>query len=156
MPIKKLPDGTIEADTPEELAAYVELTQPRIELHPDFRKVHLETLRTLSDPGENSGAPEEGSKGCGGASPADAGGLLLQQAGAALTELGTPDPNELTEEQLEQWSRQCTEWEAIKNEMLELRPSVTAYQVSLEQRKRMLARGERPLFPPVRDDGRPT
>ena len=48
---------------------------------------------------------------------------------------------------LERWAAQDAEWRAIRDELIEQRPGqpVTAYQVSLEQRKRMLARGERPV-----------
>ena len=48
---------------------------------------------------------------------------------------------------LERWALQDAEWRAIRDDFIEARPSepVTAYQVSLEQRKRMLARGERPV-----------
>ena len=47
----------------------------------------------------------------------------------------------------ERWAAQDTEWREIRDEMIAARPGqpVTAYQVSLEQRKRMLARGERPV-----------
>ena len=45
------------------------------------------------------------------------------------------------------WLRECKEWQEIENELIEAGKSPTAHQVSLEQRKRMLARGERPLFP---------
>jgi len=58
---------------------------------------------------------------------------------------------DLTEEQLQQWANECKEWDEIRDEMLKERESVTAYQISLEMRKRMLARGQRPLFRPVRD-----
>ena len=48
---------------------------------------------------------------------------------------------------MERWAKQDAEWRAIRDEMIAARPDdgVTAYQVSLEQRKRMLARGERPM-----------
>lgn len=48
---------------------------------------------------------------------------------------------------IERWATQHAEWVAIGNELALARPGqpVTAYQVSLEQRKRMLARGERPI-----------
>ncbi len=48
---------------------------------------------------------------------------------------------------LERWARQDTEWRAIGDEMVAATAGgfVSAYQVSLEQRKRMLARGERPV-----------
>ena len=48
---------------------------------------------------------------------------------------------------MRRWSAQCEEWSAIARELAAARPgdAVTAYQVSLEQRKRMLARGERPI-----------
>ena len=45
------------------------------------------------------------------------------------------------------WARQDAEWRVIGNEMAAAANggAVSAYQVSLEQRKRMLARGERPM-----------
>ena len=45
------------------------------------------------------------------------------------------------------WAAQCAEWDAILAELLEARPgqAVTPYQVTLEQRKRAFARGERLL-----------
>jgi hypothetical protein len=45
------------------------------------------------------------------------------------------------------WEAQYSEWCAIRDELIRNRPDqkVTAYQVSLEQRKRMLARGEQPI-----------
>lgn len=45
------------------------------------------------------------------------------------------------------WQRECEEWARIGNELQAARPGVpiTAYQISLEQRKRMLARGDRPM-----------
>lgn len=51
------------------------------------------------------------------------------------------------------WATQCREWDAIKDEMVlawekKGRPyggGPTAYQVTLEQKKRMLARGEKPM-----------
>ena len=48
---------------------------------------------------------------------------------------------------LERWTLQDEEWHAIRDELIDARPGelVTAYQVSLEQRKRMLARGQRPV-----------
>ena len=48
---------------------------------------------------------------------------------------------------LERWALQDAEWRTIRDDLIEARPGqpVTAYQVSLEQRKRMLARGERPV-----------
>lgn len=48
---------------------------------------------------------------------------------------------------IERWERECEEWQAIKDEFVSSSPigGVTAYVVSLEQRKRMLARGERPV-----------
>ena len=48
---------------------------------------------------------------------------------------------------LEHWATQDAEWRGICDELIKARPGepVTAYQVSLEQRKRMLARGERPI-----------
>lgn len=51
-------------------------------------------------------------------------------------------------ELMEIYVSQAKEWEAISNEMIAARPGepVTAYQVSLEQRKRLLARGEVPWF----------
>lgn len=51
-------------------------------------------------------------------------------------------------EVLKLWAAECAEWQAIRDEMLDARPGgVTAFQVSLEQRRRMLARGQRPLDP---------
>lgn len=55
---------------------------------------------------------------------------------------------ELDEEEafLARWRAAWDEWAAIRDEMIAaVSGPVTAYQVSLEQRKRMLARGERPL-----------
>jgi hypothetical protein len=46
---------------------------------------------------------------------------------------------------LERYGDQQAEWQAIANEMIADGKTPTAYQVSLEQRKRMLARGERPI-----------
>lgn len=42
---------------------------------------------------------------------------------------------------LNQWLAQCQEWDIIAREMIKTNVSVTAYMVSLEQRKRALARG---------------
>jgi hypothetical protein len=49
---------------------------------------------------------------------------------------------------IERWARECAEWHEIREELIAKRGDVTAWQVSLEQRKRMLARGDRPMFPP--------
>lgn len=46
---------------------------------------------------------------------------------------------------LKLWGVQCDEWAAIRDEMIASGRPPTAFQVSLEQRKRMLARGERPV-----------
>lgn len=47
------------------------------------------------------------------------------------------------------WKAECDEWEAIREELLANRryvgEGVSAWQVSLEQRKRMLSRGQRPM-----------
>jgi hypothetical protein len=46
------------------------------------------------------------------------------------------------------YEAQAYEWQAIKGELIAAarsREIVTAFQVTLEQRKRMLARGERPV-----------
>lgn len=43
----------------------------------------------------------------------------------------------------ERWAKQCEEWRAICDEKIELGERPTAYQITLEQRKRALARGER-------------
>lgn len=55
--------------------------------------------------------------------------------------LAEPTPGELA-----RWALQCREWDSIGAEMVASGKSPSAYQVSLEQRKRMLARGERPVF----------
>ena len=49
---------------------------------------------------------------------------------------------------LERWATQDAEWRTIRDELVTTARGrgVTAYQVSLEQRKRMLARGERPVM----------
>lgn len=49
---------------------------------------------------------------------------------------------------LEIYTAQADEWQAIANELTASRPGepVTAYQVTLEQRKRWLARGELPWW----------
>ncbi len=46
---------------------------------------------------------------------------------------------------LEKWKTQCAEWQAICDELLDKTNGgpVTAYQVSLEQRKRALAEGRK-------------
>jgi hypothetical protein len=46
---------------------------------------------------------------------------------------------------LEAWGKQCDEWARIRDELLDSGRPITAFQVSLEQRKRMLARGDRPV-----------
>jgi hypothetical protein len=47
---------------------------------------------------------------------------------------------------VERWGREWTEWAAIRDELFDSSDEPpTAYQVTLEQRKRMLARGERPM-----------
>lgn len=53
----------------------------------------------------------------------------------------------VTNTALERWKKESAEWQAISEEMIarDTTGCVTAYQVSLEQRKRMLARGERPV-----------
>ena len=49
---------------------------------------------------------------------------------------------------LERYAKESEEWQAIKSEMIAASPNgVTAYQVSLEQRKRAMARGEALLTP---------
>lgn len=64
------------------------------------------------------------------------------------------------------WQRECEEWQAIKEELLSQNgTSLTAYDVSKEQRRRMVQRGERPMritrigviseVPPVNDGGSP-
>lgn len=52
------------------------------------------------------------------------------------------------DELLEIYTKQADEWQVIAKEMTVTRPGepVTAYQVSLEQRKRWLARGELPWW----------
>jgi hypothetical protein len=47
---------------------------------------------------------------------------------------------------LEAWQRECAEWLAIRDELVGARAGkiVTAHQVTVEQRKRQLARGEPP------------
>jgi hypothetical protein len=46
-----------------------------------------------------------------------------------------------------QYERQDAEWRTVQGELIAARPGqiVTAHQVTTEQRKRMLARGERPV-----------
>jgi hypothetical protein len=46
-------------------------------------------------------------------------------------------------EWLDTWKTQCEEWNAIATTMGERDATVTAYEVSLEQRKRALAEGRR-------------
>lgn len=47
---------------------------------------------------------------------------------------------------LARWGRECAEWAEIRDEMATSRGGpVTAHQVTTEQRKRMLARGDRPV-----------
>lgn len=48
---------------------------------------------------------------------------------------------------IERWAKQDAEWLIIGDEMVAAARGapVSAYEVSLEQRKRMLARGERPV-----------
>jgi hypothetical protein len=53
------------------------------------------------------------------------------------------------------WKAECEEWQAIADEIVDPTRSVTegrkfktAYDVSFEQRKRMLARGQRPMTYP--------
>ena len=48
---------------------------------------------------------------------------------------------------LDRWAVQDAEWHTIRDKLIAARPGVgvTAYEVSLEQRKRMLERGERPV-----------
>lgn len=51
------------------------------------------------------------------------------------------------------WDKECAEWEAIKDELIDAsiargtfpRTAPTAHQITTEQRKRMLARGERKM-----------
>lgn len=59
----------------------------------------------------------------------------------------TPPEGVSTSTALERWALQDAEWRTIRDELIDARPGegVTAYQVSFEQRKRMLARGERPV-----------
>lgn len=47
------------------------------------------------------------------------------------------------------WAVECEEWQAIALELINARPGdpPTAFEVSVEQEKRMRARGERPMFP---------
>ena len=46
---------------------------------------------------------------------------------------------------LERWKKQCDEYDAIASEMVAAGLSPSAYQVSLKQRERALARGEKLL-----------
>ena len=43
------------------------------------------------------------------------------------------------------WAQQSKEWQDIADEMIAIGIPATAYKISLEQRKRMLTRGERPM-----------
>jgi hypothetical protein len=57
----------------------------------------------------------------------------------------TPPAARMTrDEYMRRWERQYAEWEAIADELVTARSGeiVTAYDVSLEQQKRALARGE--------------
>lgn len=70
-----------------------------------------------------------------------------------MTELSTPTPEDIERldsepELYEAYVKQADEWQLISNELIAARPGhpVTAYQVSLEQRKRWLAHGERPWW----------
>lgn len=56
-------------------------------------------------------------------------------------------PEDWTEER---WAKECAEWETIRVELLERlergeRDGVTAFDVTHEQHRRMLERGERPI-----------
>jgi hypothetical protein len=44
-------------------------------------------------------------------------------------------------EWLEKWRVQCAEWDAIGDELLETGKTVTAYEVTLEQKRRALVQG---------------
>jgi predicted NAD-dependent protein-ADP-ribosyltransferase YbiA (DUF1768 family) len=46
---------------------------------------------------------------------------------------------------LEQWKKECEEWNKIKDEMLVSNTMLTPFEVTKEQRKRMAARGEKLL-----------
>jgi hypothetical protein len=50
----------------------------------------------------------------------------------------------------ERWAAECAEWQAIKAELIASRPDeiVTAHQVTLEHKKRALARGEKLMVYP--------
>lgn len=49
---------------------------------------------------------------------------------------------------LERWAAECDEWQRIRDELAIRTPEgVTAYQVTLEQRKRALASGKKLLTP---------
>ena len=43
------------------------------------------------------------------------------------------------------WAAQCKEWDEIKDEMIAKGSPPSAYDVSQEQRRRMAARGEKPM-----------
>ena len=43
------------------------------------------------------------------------------------------------------WESECAEWQAIKDELLATRSSVTAHDVSAEQLRRMRERREKPI-----------
>jgi hypothetical protein len=47
---------------------------------------------------------------------------------------------------LERWARENAEWMAIKNEMLDRGQTPTAWDVTEEQVKRMLERGDVPMM----------
>ena len=46
-------------------------------------------------------------------------------------------------EWLEKWKVQCAEWDAIGDELLETGKTVTAYDVTLEQKKRAAVQGRK-------------
>lgn len=46
---------------------------------------------------------------------------------------------------MERWESQSREWLGIRDEMIDAGRAPSAYQVTLEQRKRMLSRGDRPV-----------
>ena len=43
------------------------------------------------------------------------------------------------------WAQECTEWQAISDEMVTSGAQPSAFDVTTEQRRRMAERGERPL-----------
>ncbi len=50
------------------------------------------------------------------------------------------------DEALARWEAESREWQAIKDELLERGDAPSAFDVSDEQRRRMQARGERPML----------